>query len=131
MNADNDLREAALTQRISRPFCAVDHALGPGLRQSVCESAPAIARQEAGFPVAMQAPDPVTAEHPIVGPCRADRVVDEPPIPATKAATAGVAAHAAQSRNDRNASPTEVGLLLNVAPRATVRRKNPSSKNPR
>ena len=131
MNADKDLSEAALTEGISGPFCAVDHALGPGLRQSVYENTPAIARQEASFPVARQDPDPVTAQHPIVGPCRADRVVDEPSIPAIKAATARVAAHAAQSRNDREASSVEIGLLLNFAPQAALKRKTSSNKNPR
>ena len=130
MNADRAkadkpivLVHAGLTEQVIEAFYEVYNGLGWGFLESVYEQALAFELASRGLRVARQHDLVVRYRGIVVGDFRVDLLVEEALIVEIKAATSLAPAHDAQLLNYLRASGLEVGLLLTVGPRPSLRRR--------
>lgn len=110
------------TYRILGAFFGVYRILGWGFLESVYRRSMAVALQEAGARVIVEAPLPVHFSGQLVGEFRADLIVDNQVIVELKAAGSLAPEHRAQVINYLKASTFERGLLLNFGPKPAYER---------
>ena len=111
-----------LTKVIIGAFYSVHTELGHGFLEPVYANAVALLLRRAGFRVEREVPFDIVFHGETIGRYRADLVVESKVVVETKAARAINQAHAAQVLNYLRASQLEVGLLLNLGPKAEFRR---------
>ena len=116
-------KHSALTKQIIGIFYGVYNALGYGFLEKVYENALVIRLQKAGLSVSQQHPIKIYFDSVVVGEYYADLVVNDLVILELKAVEELVEAHDAQLINYLNATPYEIGLLLNFGPKPQVIRK--------
>ncbi len=117
------MKHKALTDQIIGAFYHVYNTLGYGFLEKVYEQAMIIELTKRGLHVQSQYPIQVFYEDHVVGEFFADLLVNDKVIVELKAVRALATEHEAQVLNYLNATPYEVGLLLNFGPKAQVKRK--------
>ncbi len=110
------MKHEAITQKIIGAFYTVYNTLGYGFLEKVYENAIAIELRKQGLQVVCQLPIAVTYDGEIVGEYIADMLVENRVIVEFKAVRQLLTEHEAQLINYLNATPYEVGLLLNFGP---------------
>jgi GxxExxY protein len=132
MNADQELLQRNLTQRIIGVFYVVYNELGSGFVESVYQNAMALALKEAGLSVEQQYPLTVTFRGQVVGEFRVDLLIEQKVVVELKAVAQLTSAHEVQLVNYLKATGTGVGLLLNFGRQAQFRRRvlTLSDRNP-
>ena len=137
MNADQELLERDVTERVIGVFYAVYNELGAGFVESVYENAMALALREAGLIVEQQHPLTVEFRGQTVGEFRVDLLVEHRIVIELKAVSFLTTAHEVQLVNYLKATGAPVGLLLNFGRQAQFKRrvlsqpKNQIRVNPR
>jgi GxxExxY protein len=116
-------KHSDLTEQIIGAFYAVYSALGYGFLENVYVKALMIELTKRGLKVWDELPIHVYYDGQLVGEYFADLVVNELIILEIKAAKALATEHEAQLLNYLNATPYEVGLLLNFRPKPETKRR--------
>lgn len=135
--AVQDLKYSEITNLIIKGFYEVYNELGPGYLESVYENALAIVLREYGLKVETQKEINVYFRGVLVGPFRADMVVEEKVLVELKAIKTLDHSHEAKVINYLKATGIEVSLLLNFGVQPQIRRlvyekkKNQIPINPR
>lgn len=121
MNTDQHrYAHSELTESIIGTFYEVYNELGFGFVESVYEIAMCIALRSKGLTVERQCPVPVWFRGQQIGNFCADLVVNQSVI--LEAARVLEPSHISQLLNYLRATTIEVGLVLNLGPRPSVRR---------
>lgn len=115
-------KHSELTQSIIGVFYDVYNDLGYGFLESVYRNSLQLALREKGLTVEAELPVPVFFRGNKVGDFRADIVVNGLVLLELKATETIAIAHEAQLLNYLRATSLEIGLILNVGPKAQVRR---------
>ena len=117
------MKHEEITQKVIGAFYTVYNTLGYGFLEKIYENATAIELRKQGLQVACQVPITVTYDGQIVGEYIADMLVENCVIVEFKAVRQLLTEHEAQLINYLNATPYEVGLLLNFGPQPKFMRK--------
>jgi GxxExxY protein len=117
------LQKAEITGAILDGFFHVYNSLGPGFLEKVYENALRLTLEKAGLVVRPQANIKVYFEGQVVGLYTADLLVNDCVIVEIKAVTALAEEHEAQLINYLNATPIELGLLVNFGPKPDFKRR--------
>lgn len=116
-------KHSDITDKIIAAFYKVYNTLGYGFLEKVYEHAMVIELCKQGLEARTQAPISVFYEGEVVGEYFADLVIANAVIAELKAAKALTDEHEAQLLNYLEATPHEVGLLLNFGPQPQFKRK--------
>ncbi len=117
------MKHEEITQKIIGAFYTVYNTLGYGFLEKVYVNATAIELRKQGLQVVCQVPITVTYDGHIVGEYIADMLVENCVIVEFKAVWQLLTEHEAQLISYLNATPYEVGLLLNFGPQPKFMRK--------
>ena len=117
------MKHEEITQKIIGAFYTVYNTLGYGFLEKVYVNATAIELRKQGLQVACQVPITVIYDGQVVGEYIADMLVENCVIVEFKAVRQLLTEHEAQLLNYLNATPYEIGLLLNFAPQPKFMRK--------
>jgi len=112
-----------LTKAVIQAFYNVYNQLGYGFLEQVYENAMIIELQKAKLKIQSQKPIKVRYNGQVVGEYFADLVIEDKVIVELNAVSNLLPAHEAQLLNYLQATPYEVGLLLNFGPVPTKKRK--------
>ena len=120
----------SVTHRVIGAFYEVYNELGSGFLEHVYENALALCLRDIGLEVRQQCPIDVYFRGQRVGEYRADLLVPGELLIEVKAVSTLSPSHEAQLVNYLKATGVAVGLLLNFGPRAQMKRRVHSGKNP-
>jgi len=116
-------KHSDVTEKVIQAFFAVHNTLGYGFSEKVYENSLVLELANLGLQVEPQRRIAVYCDGEVVGECFADIVVEDVVIVELKAARQLLRDHEAQLLNYLKATTMEVGLLLNLGPKAEFKRK--------
>jgi GxxExxY protein len=119
----NDKIDNELTEKIIGAFYKVYNTLGFGYLEKVYENAMLIELRKHGLKVEAQKPIRVYYEGQLVGEYFADLFVNDIVLIELKTTSSISVENESQLFNYLKATNTEIGLLLNFGPQATLKRK--------
>lgn len=117
------MKHRDITEKIIEAFYKVYNQLGHGFLEKVYENALCVEISNTGLSVKRQFPIKVLYSNEQVGEYFADLLVEEKVIIELKASDGIAKEHEAQLTNYLKATEIEVGLLLNLGPKAQFKRK--------
>ena len=117
------MKHGDLTEKVIGAAFEVHKVLGQGFMEKVYENAMALELRQAGLNAQQQQPITVRYKGNVVGEYLADLVVEGAVLVEVKAISGLEQVHEVQLVNYLRATGIEVGLLINLGPSVTVKRK--------